>query len=88
MTAEAMPDVCAFVFAFMFAAKLVEAFVTSDWTARDPELRPAPVRVRVVAVQMSAAMDAPEVRVLVPADQTAVATSVVRVPNEVRVRPV
>lgn len=46
-------------------------------------MRPAPVSVRVVAAQMSAAMAVPEVRVRVPLAHMS-ATSV---PNEVRVLP-
>ena len=76
-----------FVFALIFAANELDAFVTSDCTASEPELRDAPVRVRVVAFQTSVARVPNVVRERVPADQTAVATSVVSVPKEVRVRP-
>ena len=48
----------------------LDAFVTSDCTAREPEVSPEPVRVRVAALQISAAMDTPDVRVLVVYAQT------------------
>ena len=38
--------------------------------AREPDVRPAPVRVRVVAAQMSEAIAVPEVRVRVAAFHT------------------
>ena len=43
------------VLAFTSATTDELAFCTSDWTASDPELKPAPVRVRVPLVQTSAA---------------------------------
>ena len=52
------------VLLFTTAAIEVEAVVTSESVASDPEVRPAPVRVRVVAAQTSEATDAREVRVL------------------------
>ena len=65
-----------------------DAFVTSDCTANEPELKPAPVRVRVAEDHTSVARVPKVVRERVPADQTAVATSVVRVPKLVSVLPV
>ena len=72
-----------FVFAFTTAAIELEAVCTSLSVARLPEVSPAPVRVRVAAPQMSAAIAVPDVRVREPADQMS-ATSV---PNDVRVLP-
>ena len=43
-------------------ASEVEALVTSDCTASDPAERPAPVRVLVVAPQISLAIATPDVR--------------------------
>ena len=43
------------MFALITDARDDDAVVTSESVARDPEVRPAPVRVRVVAVQTSAA---------------------------------
>jgi hypothetical protein len=56
-TAEVIPAVCALVFELTTAAIEELAVVTSESVARDPEVRPAPVRVRVVAVQTSAARE-------------------------------
>jgi hypothetical protein len=55
----------------------------SESVARLPDVSPAPVRVRVVAPHISAAIAVPDVRVREPADQMS-ATSV---PKEVRVLP-
>ena len=65
-----------------------DAFVTSDCTASEPDESPAPVRVRVAEDHTSVARVPKVVRERVPADQTAVATSVVRVPKLVSVLPV
>lgn len=100
LTADAMPAVWALVLALTVAAieedaaasaESVWAFtfavsvVTSDCIAREPLPRLAPVRVRVPAAQISAAIEAPEVSERVPADQTAFAVSDVSVPNDVNV---
>jgi len=52
------------VFALMTDARDEVAVVMSESVASDPEVRPAPVKVRVVAAQTSEATDAREVRVL------------------------
>ena len=52
------------MFALMTDARDEVAVVTSESVASDPEVRPAPVKVRVVAAQTSEATDAREVRVL------------------------
>ena len=70
------------VFPLTTAAIELEAVVMSDCTASEPEVRPAPVRVRVVADQISAAMAVPEVRVRVAEAQM----SAMSEPNVVRLR--
>ena len=60
-----------------------DAFKISDCIASDPELRPAPVNVRVVAPQISDAIATPDVSERVPTPQTAVATSVTNEPKSV-----
>jgi hypothetical protein len=60
------------------------AVVRSESVARDPEERPAPVRVRVPAAQMSEAIATPLVRERVPFSQI----SATRVPKVVRERVV
>ena len=52
------------MFALMTDARDEVAVVMSESVASDPEVRPAPVKVRVVAAQTSEATDAREVRVL------------------------
>ena len=52
------------MFALMTDARDEVAVVTSESVASDPEVRPAPVKVRVVAAQTSEATDAREVKVL------------------------
>ena len=82
--------IAALVFAFtlvlpvvMAAASEVEAVVTSDVRASDPEVRVLSVRFRVAKVQTSdAVIPLLEVRVLVPFVQTSAA----RVPKVVRLR--
>ena len=64
LTAEVIPAVCALVFALMTDARDDDAVVTSESVARDPEVRPADVRVRVVAAHTSEATEASEVSVL------------------------
>ena len=64
LTAEVIPEVWALVLLFTKVATDVLAVVTSESVASDPEVRPAPVKVRVVAAQTSEATDAREVRVL------------------------
>ncbi len=59
------PDIAEFVLLLTVAATELEAVCTSLCVAREPELKPAPVSVRVAEAH----------------------TSVTRVPNEVRVRP-
>lgn len=58
------------VFEFTTAATELEAFCTSDKVARDPDDKPAPVRVLVPFVHTSAASVPKPVRVRVPAAQT------------------
>ena len=70
----------------IFAARDEDAFVTSDCTAREPDVSPAPVSVRVAADQISEAIATPDVIVRVPAAHTAVATSDANVPKLVSVR--
>ena len=66
LTALVIPEVCAFVFAFTTAAIEVEAVVTVEFTlvvarlmsafvAREPVVKPAPVRVRVAEIHTSEA---------------------------------
>jgi hypothetical protein len=69
-TADVIPDVCALVFEFTVEAILVDAVVTSESVAREPEVRPAPVRVRVADDQTSAASVPKVVSVRLPAAQT------------------
>ena len=61
----------------MFADILVDALVTSVCTAIEPELRDAPVRVRVTLPQMSETRVPTDVSVLVALDQTEEANVVV-----------
>ena len=82
------------VFALIFAANELDAFVTSDCTASEPAVSPAPVRVRVAKVQTSDAVRPAEPLLLasclpiVPApvrvDVAIFHTSAARVPNVVR----
>lgn len=67
-----MPEVCAVVFAFITAARLEEAVVTSVCVARDPVERPAPVSVRVVEIHTSEASVPKEESVRVVEFQTLV----------------
>jgi hypothetical protein len=67
---EAVPTTL-FVFPFTTAATDEDAVCTSDNVASDPALKPAPVRVRVPAAQMSAAILVPDVSVRVAAAHTA-----------------
>jgi hypothetical protein len=60
-----------FVFALTTAATELDAVETSDAVARDPELRPAPVSVRVPFTHTSAARVPNVVRLRVPFAQTA-----------------
>ncbi len=69
--AEAMVLLTAVVTAAMLVESEVEALVTSDCTARDPDERPAPVSVRVPLAQTSAARVPNVVKDLVALDQTA-----------------
>jgi hypothetical protein len=69
-TTELVLLLTAVVPAVIEAASDVEAFVTSDCTASDPDESPAPVRVRVAADHTSVATEASEVRVLAEYDQT------------------
>ena len=63
-------------------ASEVEAVVTSDVRANDPEVRVLSVRLRVAKVQTSDAVIEPDVRVRVPLVQTSDA----KVPKVVRLR--
>ena len=88
LTDDVIPDVWVLVFALMFAASDVDAFtsaefkdevavVMSDRVASEPEVRFAPVRVRVAEDQTSSASDPSEVNVRVPAAQTLVGIAVI-----------
>ena len=63
-TAVVTPAVAEFVFVFTTAAIELEAVVTSDSVASEPEERPAPVRVRVPYVHTSAAVSDPPPEVM------------------------
>jgi hypothetical protein len=81
------PAVAVLVFPLTTAATEVEALWTSVRVASDPELRPAPVSVRVPAAQMSAAIEVPEVSVRVADAQTAAGIAVIEVASEVSELP-
>jgi hypothetical protein len=55
--------------------------------ASEPELKPAPVSVRVPAAHISAAMEVPEVRVRVAAAQTLIGIAVIETASEVSDEP-
>lgn len=80
-----------FVFALIIVANEVEAVVMSDWTANEPDVKPAPVRVRVPNVQTSEAVKLvefvtrclPIVPAPVSVDDATSQTSAAKVPNVV-----
>jgi len=69
LTAEVIPEVCALVLLFTKVATDVLAVVMSESVASDPDVRPAAVRVLVVAAQMSDTTPESDVRVLDENDQ-------------------
>jgi len=66
----------------------VDAVCTSERVASDPDVRPAPVKVRVPLVQTSAARVPKPVKVRVPAAQTFVGIDAIDDVMEVRVEPI
>ncbi len=94
LTLDVTPAVAVSVWALTFDVSAViavpsevEAVFTSDWVASDPELRLAPVRVRVPLVQTSAASVPKLESVLVPAAQTLVGIDVMDAAIEVSDAP-
>lgn len=81
------PAVAVFVFALTTAAIELDAALTSDWSASEPELKPAPVSVRVPFVHTSAASVPNVVRLRVPFAQTLPGIAVIDDASVVRVEP-
>ncbi len=83
-----MPAVTEFVFAFTTAATELEALVTSDCVASEPEERLAPVSVLVPELHTSEARVPKLESVLVPAAQTLVGIDVMDDAIEARDEPI